>query len=216
MNHCASAPSPFSRPAGPVSRLIFFMLMLLTLCAYSLPGLAAPPQRLLLDPPKADVRGEDLWLGLSVTVDNEDGLRDMLKDGAVLELGVSISLERERSWWSNAEMAHQEYASILRHDPLSRDFLVVLPMPDGEREIRDRNLTRLLHASWRKLFLPVAPLQLLQEEGADEEFAIDITISLQHTEVPPWLEKSTVFWSSDVVPKESRRLPLRAPLSPEP
>lgn len=152
-----------------------------------------------------------LTLGLSLTVDNEDGLRDLLKDGAVLELVIDVSVERERSWWGNAEAAAVEYASTIRHDPLSRDFLVSVPARDGKKEFRDRNLTRLLHASWRKLVLPVAPLKELQRNEPADAYLVTIGFSLHHTEVPPWLEKTIVFWSTDVVPREKQTIRFNMP-----
>lgn len=173
---------------------------------------ALPPQRLVVEKFTADTRNGILTLNLSLTVDNEDGLRDMLKDGAVLELLASVAVERERSWWANAEVASRDFSSIIRHDPLSRDFLVSLPSEEEPTELRDRNLTRLLHNSWRKLALHVTTVQLLEQEEIGEEAVVTLTISLQHTDVPPWLEKSLIFWSSQVVPTEKRTLKVPLPV----
>ena len=129
----------------------------------------------------------------------------------MLQLGVTVTISRKRSWWSNVELAHREYRSVISHDPLSREFVLELPTGGEEKTLRDKNLTRLLHASWRKLSLYVAPLRTLRAEGSGEEFVIAFEVSLQHTEVPPWLEKSSIFWSSDVVPPEKRELPFRLP-----
>ena len=93
--------------------------------------------------------------------------------------------------------------------------MLELPSDGEEKTLRDKNLTRLLHASWRKLSLYVAPLRTLRAEGSGEEFVIACEVSLQHTEVPPWLEKSSIFWSSDVVPPEKRELPFRLPAGPD-
>ena len=204
----------FSRSArnpqkqGTVRLLPALVVALLLLCA---PAMALPPQKLMLAPPATSLRGGDIFLNLSLTVDNEDGLRDLLKDGAVLQLGITVTVSRKRSWWSNVELAHREYRSVIRHDPLSREFVLELPSDSEEKTLRDKNLTRLLHASWRKLSLYVAPLRALRAEGSGEEFVIAFEASLQHTEVPPWLEKSSIFWSSDVVPPEKRELPFRLP-----
>lgn len=190
------------------------LLLLGVFLFLSLPAHASPPQKLLLAPPATSVLNSELFLNLSLTVDDEDGLRDLLKDGAVLRLGLSVAMNRKRSWWTNAEVVSREYHSIIRHDPLTRDFVVTLPASDGEKTLRDKNLTRLLHASWRKLSLLVAPLQVLYAQGEKEEFLISFTLSLQHTEVPPWLEKSFIFWSSDVVPQEKRTLPFHLSADP--
>lgn len=158
--------------------------------------------------PVLGVAEHTFTLSLSLTVDDEDGLRDMLKDGAVLELLAAVSVERHRSWWANAEIVNLGYSSILRHDPLSRDFIVTIPSPDGIDELRDRNLTRLLHNSWRKLTLRIMPVERIEAGDPDDEYILLLTVTLQHTEVPPWLEKSLIFWSSQVVPQEKRSIPI--------
>lgn len=206
MPHSAAASA---RPlAAPCLALAFFIL--LTLAGQAL---ALAPTRLVASQPAARIENGQLSVFLSVTVDHEEGLRDMLKDGAVLELRLSMALERKRSFWKNAEEARKEYVSIMMHDPLSRDFIVLMPVRENEaeepRELRDRNLTRLLYASWRALILPLADLENLDADE-DASYAIDVDISLRHTDVPPWLEKS-VIWSVDVVPSENISLPWRLP-----
>jgi hypothetical protein len=176
-----------------------------------LPALAVAPQRLLLEPPETVIDGGTVRLALSLTVDDEDGLRDLLKDGAILRLKTTVAVSRERSWWSDAEIVSREYDSILRHDPLTRDFVVTVGAPDEEKTLKDKNLTRLLHASWRRLSFPVAPLRLFAAQESAGEFLISVTLSLQHTDVPPWLEKNFIFWSADVVPRQTCTLPFRPP-----
>jgi hypothetical protein len=187
---------------------LFTALLLLVSC----PAMALSPQHLQIAPVATSVhKGEDLFLNLSLTVDHEDSLRDLLKDGAALQLGIVVDMRRKRAWWADVEITRREYASILRHDPLARDFVVSFPSPEGEKTLRDKNLTRLLHASWRKLSLYVAALHTIRAQGPDEEFIIACTLSLQHAEVPPWLKNSSIFWSPDLVPQEKRELSFRLP-----
>lgn len=211
-----TAPAPFFFPCcrgrRPACGRAVRAICILALCLFAGQAYALPPQRLLLDPPVARFHNDALTLALSITVDNEDGLRDLLKDGAVLELLITASLERQRSWWSNAEVAHREFSSTIRHDPLTRDFLVAMPTPEGVTELRDRNLTRLLYASWKKLLIPITTLEQIAAQGdEEEEYGLTLTVNLHHTEVPPWLEKSFVFWSADIVPQEKRTLPVPLP-----
>jgi len=183
--------------------------LLLVLCRPP-DALALPPQEIIMDPPVALVESGMLTLKLAITVDNEEGLLELLKDGAVLELAISAVVERERTLWVNAEAAKVEFPTILRHDPLSRDFVALVPGPDGEKEIRDRNLSRLLQASWRRISLPVVPLaELLRAEPA-ESYLVLLTITLRHTEMPPWL-KSSLFWSPEVVPQVKRKFVFTPP-----
>ena len=164
-----------------------------------------------MDPPVAAVEKGMLTLKLAVTVDTEEWLLALLKDGAVLELAVTTGVERERSLWSNVEAARAEFSSIVRHDPLSRDFVARVPTPEGEKEIRDRSLSRLLQSSWRRLTLPVAALDDLLKEEPAESYLMLVSVALRHTEVPPWLEKSSVFWSAEVVPQIKRKFVFTPP-----
>lgn len=212
-----NARSPFAPPLHRPSRLsgiLTAVAVLLSLLLFPLSARALPPSQLLLDNPALHYREGALILSLSVSVNDEEGLREMLKDGSVLELMTTVSIERERSWWANAEEFSYNFPSVLRHDPLSRDFIATLPAGDGERELRDRNLTRLLHESWKKLSFSVIPLASLQDKDPEESFLLNFTITLRHIEVPPWLEKSLVFWSAEVVPPERGSLPIELPAPP--
>ena len=120
-------------------------------------------------------------------------------------------MERERFLWSNAEAAAVTFLSVIRHDPLSRDFVVSVPTHGGDKEFRDRNLTRLLYASWRNLSLPIATLENLRRSEDADEYVITLAVGLRHTEVPPWLEKTLVFWSADVVSQEKRTVHFSMP-----
>lgn len=191
--------------------LAFAMVVLVAfITAFPYKAKALPPTRLVVDNIALPVRDGILRFNFSATVDNEEGLRELLKDGAVLELETSVSIERERSWWTNAEVFASVFSSVLRHDPLSRDFIVVVPENDDEREVRDRNLTRLLHESWKNLSFPLVPPDSLSRADG-ENYQIIFTITLRHIEVPPWLEKSLVFWSAEVVPPEKGSLPVPPP-----
>lgn len=157
---------------------------------------------MLLEGSSVHARDGIITLDLPFFIDNEDGLRDLLKDGAVLELGIKAAIERERSWWANSKAVEAEFRSTIRHDPLNRDFLVVYPTLEGEKELRDKNLTRLLHGSWHSLSLPIASVADIPAEEQAEELLLAVSVSLQHTEVPPWLKNSSIFWSSEIVPSE--------------
>jgi hypothetical protein len=193
----------------------FAAVILCLVCAWQA-AFAVPPQKFVINGPETVVAGDALSVSLSVSVDNEDGLRDMLRDGAVLALTIAVELERHRTWWTNETVLSKEFVSTIWHDPLTRDFTINLPGPDGDRQSRDKNLTRLLHATWRLLSVPVISLNKIPPEGPDAEYSILLGISLQHTEIPPWLKQSTVFWSSNVVPSVRFTLPFQPPKAPEP
>ncbi len=169
---------------------------------------AAPPQSFVLENMLLRADASTLMLNFSVSVDDEDGLRDLLKDGANLELTLNIAMQRQRSWWMNADVTELVYVSFLRHNPLTREFTITMPRTGGDVTLKDRNLTRLIHKTWRTYAVPVVAMSQLSdaEKKSSDTFSIKVSLSLRHSEVPPWLEKSPAFWSSDVVPKVSYTL----------
>jgi len=186
-------------------------LGLLFVLSFAPGAYALPPREIIMDPPVAVVENGVVTLRLALTVDSEEGLLALLKDGAVLELAISTVVARERTWWRNAKAATVIFPSILRHDPLSRDFVALVPTPDGEREVRDRNLIRLLQASWGRLALPVIPLEVLLREEPAASYLVLLTITLRHIEVPPWLERASLFWSPEVLPQVKRNFVFTPP-----
>ncbi|MDR2075756.1 MAG: DUF4390 domain-containing protein, partial [Desulfovibrio sp.] len=95
------------------------------------PCQSASPQRFLLENPQLAERDGLLFFSASLSVEEEGALRDLLKDGAVLELIITTTLDRRRSWWTNAEVASHVYTSSIRHDQLTRNFLLSQPC-EGE------------------------------------------------------------------------------------
>jgi hypothetical protein len=203
-----------STPASIFSRLRTFLLAagacLFLLCAGNgrfSPGVVhgAPPQSFVMSSMALRVDAGVLLLGVALSVDDEDGLRDLLKDGAVLEFSITIDMQRKRSWWMNADVVHLVYTSALRHDPLTREFRLTMPRKGGDVTVKDRNLTRLLHNTWRAFSLPIVALRELlpANDGEQKEYDVHVSLKLRHIEVPPWLEKSTMFWSSNVIPEKN-------------
>ncbi|MDR2161100.1 MAG: DUF4390 domain-containing protein [Desulfovibrio sp.] len=187
---------------GKGSLALLWLFLLLCLAPPS-PCRAASPIRLTILEPRLEERENTLFFCASLSVEEENVLHDLLKDGAVLELTAAISLERHRSWWTNAEVAFHAYASSLRLDQLTRDFLLS-PLAEGKGELtRDRNLTRLLYGSWRQMALPAGDMEAIRKEGPGRDYVVTVSFYLRHTEVPPWLEKSLVFWSSEVAPEKT-------------
>jgi len=194
--------------AGGAWRVLLALLFVLCF----VPGASAlPPREIIMDPPTALVENGMVTVRIALTVNDEEGLLALLKDGAVLELAISAVVIRERTLWRNAKAATVSFSSILRHDPLSRDFVALVPTPDGEKEVRDRNLSRLLQASWSRLALPVIPLENLLRIEPAASYLVQLTITLRHIEVPPWLERTSLFWSPEVVPQVKRNFVFTPP-----
>ncbi|MGJ3523285.1 DUF4390 domain-containing protein [Nitratidesulfovibrio sp. D1] len=188
----AGARSVSDGLAAPLVLLILFALFLLSVAN---PAQAAPPRQFVLDTFAIETRDDTLVLRLGVGVDDPDGLRDLLKDGAEMELRGTATLTRRRGVLPDVTLAEKVFACVLRHDTLTREF--ELRLEGRESPWRDKNLARLLEATWKRLVLPLAPISTL-EKG--EPHRVSLALSLRHTDVPPWLSRTLFFWSWEVVP----------------
>ena len=186
---------PFSLETLAV--LLAFFSLVFTL-ALPVSGQAAPPKRFEIQTFSLSTIDETLSINLALALDDEDGLYNILKDGAVVELGIDVDIQRKRDWWSNADIASLRYTSVIRHDPLTREFYLM--MPGSEQPLKDRNLTRLLANSWQKISLSLIPLSLIELEGRNQTYVISCSIALNHIETPPWLAQNSVFWSAEIIP----------------
>jgi hypothetical protein len=198
-------------PYGGAIRGFFRFLPALSLgllCAAMLapPVHAVPPK--YFDVPDATVvlAEEDIAVRLSINVDNLTGLYEMLKDGASVELLVNARLERVRSFWTNVALAEMELFSTLQHNPLTREFS--LHMPGETKPMLDKDLDRLLAATWRKYVVHFGPVSILDGERGSE-YRIALTLNLQHAKPPPWLGKDFMLWSQKIVDPERMELPFR-------
>ena len=168
---------------------------------------AVPPKYFELSSPSISASTGAIIAKVSISVDNLRGLFDMLKDGATLELRINAAFERVRTLWTNVTIYEKEYVYILRHNPLTREFAMFVP--NEPQPLLDKNLNRLLFATWSKFQVDFGPPSLLENPGSDTEYKALLAITLQHVDVPPWLAKNFVLWSKNVVAPETVTLPFR-------
>lgn len=188
----------------PVPRALWltgaFMLLLCCLAAHAN---AAPPERLLLRAFSVATEGEQIVLRASLDIDDREGMRNILRDGAQVQLTCTATLRRNRTLLPAQEVGGVVAEIVMRHDPLTREF-ELFTSPDLPPR-RDRNFARLLDGTWSRLRLNLAPTaELTPGEG----YTVTLTCSLRHTKVPPWLEKTLFFWSWDVVPEATFTQPF--------
>ncbi|CAK7028588.1 MAG: hypothetical protein DELT_02682 [Desulfovibrio sp.] len=163
-------------------------------------ALAVPPKYFTVENPRLEMQDGNITVKLGIGVDNPIGLFEMLKDGASVELVVNAKLERVRTLWTNVAVAELELLSSLQHNPLTREFS--LYMPGVEKPLLDKNLDRLITATWQKFEVPFGPVSILNGEEKDSEYRITLTLRLQHAKPPPWLAKSFMIWSKDILDPE--------------
>ena len=177
------------------------------LCALllALPARAVPPKYFEVENTLLTTAAGNIEVRLSIDVDNPTGLYEMLKDGASVELVVTARLERVRTFWSNVLLAEMELFSSLQHNPLTREFS--LYMPGETKPMLDKNLDRLLAATWHKFAMNLGPVSVLDGERGSA-YRVTLTLNLQHAKPPPWLAKDFMFWSKAIVEPEKVELPF--------
>lgn len=174
------------------------VLLLAFLCPCA--SRAVPPRYFKIENQHIEMREGEITVKLSIGVDNPSGLFEMLKDGASVELLVNAKLERERALWTNLVLADLDLISLLQHNPLTREFS--LYMPGENKPLLDKNLDRLLDATWEKFAFPLGPVSLLDGNEKNTEYKIILTLRLQHAKPPPWLAKGFMLWSKDILDPE--------------
>lgn len=121
-------------------------------------------------------------------------IRTQLRDGAVMNLQCLLTLEHVRSLLSNTVLSEASRSYQLRHDLLAREFILTSP---NAPVIRQKQFDALLESAWGhlKFQLPLAEPLL-----TGETYRVQFKVTLEHAEVPPWLEKALFFWSWEVAP----------------
>ena len=199
-----SRPGNLFRRAEGVAAL--FVLALAAVLYFADPARAVPPKYFEISDAHIIIQSGEIIANLSIDVDNPTGLFEMLKDGASIELQVTTTMERVRSLWTNVTLAEAEFTSTLQHNPLTREF--ALYMPGESIPLLDKNLERLLAATWHK-FSAVAGTTAALDGDKDSEYRVTLTLVLQHAKPPPWLIRNSIFWSKKILDPETVKLPFR-------
>ncbi len=129
-----------------------------------------------------------------IGMENSGVVRSQLRDGAVMTLTCKLALERVRTLFSNEAISEESRQYQLRHDLLSREFILSSP---GLPIVRQKQFDALLASAFQHLDF-ILPLQAPLVSG--ETYRVQLKVTLEHAEVPPWLEKALFFWSWEVTP----------------
>ena len=154
-----------------------------------------PSAEMLLDSFTVQTSAQQVEVLTGLRISNPDGIKSQLRDGAVMMLSCIMNLERIRTLLSNEQLSVIQRTYQLRHDPLTREFM--LSSSDAPT-LHQGNFDSLLNLAWKELHFT---LPLLRPLSSGETYRIRLEMTLQHTEVPPWLEKALFFWSWDVCPR---------------
>lgn len=167
--------------------------------ALELSTLAASPAeggspKLVLRSFTVETLNDGVHVSTGIGMEQEAVVRSQLRDGAVMTLQCKLTLVRVRTILSNQVLAEDTRNYQLRYDLLTREFILSSP---GLPIVRQKHFDALLASAWQHLefVLPVkTPLQ------SGETYRVELTMTLEHAEVPPWLEKALFFWSWEVTP----------------
>ena len=134
-------------------------------------------------------------------------IRDQLRDGAQMTIEGGISLLRRNLLRPNSELAFLPLAWILRHESLTREFLILdASKAEGGAFNRSPHLESLLREAWKNLHAVLAPETPFED---DETYIVRFDLVLKYAEVPPWLKKALFFWSWELSPKFSHEHTFR-------
>lgn len=181
--------TPPCRLPLPLALGLLLVLLAGGLCFAVRPSVAADSPRLELDDVSMELDNQLLRLRSSLSLENSTPVRKQLQDGAQMGLTCTLSLERVNTF-HNSEVASTTSLFMLRHDPLTREFV----MSSGDDKFQLRYLAPLIEQGWRETPLEL-PLPASLEPG---EYRLTLHLTLEYTDVPPWLARTLFFWSWEV------------------
>ena len=181
--------TPPCRLPLPLVLGLFLVLLAGGLCFTARPSSAAETPCLALSDVAMELEPQLLRLRSSLTLENATPVRKQLQDGAQMGLTCTLSLERVNTF-RNSEVASMTHLFMLRHDPLTRDFV----MSSGDDKLQLRYLTPLIEQIWQETPLEL-PLPAPLEPG---EYRLILHLTMELTDVPPWMAKTLFFWSWEV------------------
>lgn len=124
-----------------------------------------------------------------------EDLRDQLRDGAHLVVEGQVQLLEHNTLLPDDELDMVRVEWFLRHDPLTREFVVVDKWNDTRR---GPDLGQLLQGTWKQLIVTLSPQEPLQP-GLD--YRVVFRLAVRYAEVPPWLGNALFLWSRTVSPE---------------
>ncbi len=177
--------------------------LVLLVCVLSLsPRPALAEQNFLLKGFALSGTDKHLEINLRLAVSEEHNLAYMLRDGAKMEMSCQVSLLRKRTFWSNELLAETAVYHRLTYDLLLREFVLSV---ENQPPTRNESFRRLMTQTWENLCIPLDnPIGLTQ----DEDYVVKATVGLKHTEMPPWLTRSILFWSDEIIAPTTFELDL--------
>ncbi len=143
-----------------------------------------------------------LEVNLRLAASEEHNLAYMLRDGAKMEMTCHVQFLRKRTFWSNELVAENTIYTRLAYDLLLREFVL---SGDDSPATRNESFRALMRATWENLSIPLENPGGLEQ---DQDYVVKATVDLKYTEMPPWLTRSILFWSEEIIPATTFELDL--------
>lgn len=144
-----------------------------------------------------DLKHDPLTATLGFSLTNLPLFANLLRNGIRVEVHGALSLERVRTFWGNELLAEKPFSFFLRHDPLSREFVLQRP---GEAPLRYKSIAALMEKGFSSLAFILGPLSLLEK---DEEYLVRATVGASRQEGSLALAKNVFFKTDTIVPDVS-------------
>ena len=141
-------------------------------------------------------------VNLRLAVSEEHNLAYMLRDGAKMEMTCRVQFLRKRTFWSNELLAENTVSTRLAYDRLLREFVL---SAEDTPPLRNESFRGLMNESWENLSIPLDNPGGLEQ---NQNYLIKVTADLKYTEMPPWLTRSILFWSEEIIPATTFELDL--------
>lgn len=151
--------------------------------------------KLKLDNFLLDTQDDKLVLRFGVSINDIDGLKQILRDGAVINLTSTADISPKSTIIPRGALVEIQGLSSLQMEPLTREF--ILTEPDRDMPNRNKSLKQLLDSTWLTMSLPLCSLSELSHGS---EYIVQLSIKLEHADMPAWLSKTLFFWSWNVTP----------------
>lgn len=157
-----------------------------------------------LDGPVLDNRDGFLSVRFDLLLQDRVHIESLLRDGAMLAVRCRAVLSERRSWWLDRTIVERDFISTLYADPLTREF--VMSLPGEPRSHRGRDLAAMAGTRWRGLAMRLCSSDELERGG---DYALDLSITVRHEDVPDWVKTTLFFHKWDAVPSSSSRMEFR-------
>lgn len=134
--------------------------------------------------------------GLSIVAAAE--LANLMREGEVLALRMEADFFRKRTLWLDSRIGVAETLFLLRHDALTREF--VIQPPEG-RPVRGTDFSLLARQRFDAIRMDLGPWPDADqsEDGETRRYSLELAVSVDRLEVPSWVQTVLFFWDFEPV-----------------